>query len=486
MPTPAKYTASVFLAAGIFFAGYMANRQPGPAAASASVRQVLYYTCPMHPTYKSDHPGDAPCCGMRLVAVYAGDTGANPEPAGGPGTVRIGAEKQQLIGVRTEQARLASASHTLRVPGRIAVDETRLYRLVAAADGWIRQLGANPPGTFVKRDEVLASYYVRDLVASQQTFLFAADTNARLQAGNPNLAQQRLPPSFNLQLGIDTLRGLGMTDSQIKELEQTHQAASEIQVRAPASGFVLARNISPGQRFDKGLEMYRIGDISHVWVTADIFEKDRQFLGRGAMAMLHYQGRTLHARLSDALPQLDPQSRTLKTRFELDNPGYLLQPDMFVDLEIPVEMPAAVTVPADAVIESGIRQTVFVERGVGLFEPRPVQTGWRLGDRVEIVKGLEPGERVVVSGNFLIDSESRIQLAAAGAGPMAAVAADEKDPVCGMDVDPKAPDAIKAQHGEKTYYFCSAHCKKEFEKNPEKYVPKKLAARDANGGRGPA
>ncbi len=469
MPTPARFTATVVVAAGIFFAGYMANRQPGPSATSASARQVLYYTCPMHPNYKSDHPGDAPCCGMRMVPVYAG--GAQPEQASAPGTVRISSEKQQLIGIRTEEARLASASNTLRAPARIALDETRLYRLIAASDGWIRHLGANPPGTHVKHDQVLASYYVRDLIASQQTFLFAADQNARLQTGNPNLAQQRLPAQFNLQLGIDSLRGLGMTDSQIKELQQTRQAATEIEIRSPADGFVVARSISPDQRFDKGLEMFRIADISHLWVTADLFERDRQFLRPGAVATFEYQGRTYHARLSDALAQLDPLSRTLKTRFEADNPGNVLQPDMFVNLELPLTMPAAVTVPADAVIETGMRQTVFVERGDGVFEPRSVETGWRLGDRVQIAKGLEGGERVVVAGNFLIDSESRIQLNSDRPGGTSHAV----DPVCGMDVDPKAPDAIKTQHGGKTYYFCSTHCKEDFEKNPH-----------INGARGPA
>jgi Cu(I)/Ag(I) efflux system membrane fusion protein len=491
MRTPAKFTIAVFLAAGIFVAGYMASRQPAPTVSSASVRRVLYYTCPMHPNIKSDHPGDAPCCGMRMIPVYADAGGSREQKDAVPGAVRVSAEKQQLIGVRTEETRLAPASETLRIPGRVAVDDTRLYRIVAAADGWISGLGQNPAGVFVKRDQVLASYYVRDLVASQQTFLIASGENARLQAGNPNLVQQRLPQTLNLQLALDTLRTLGMTDTQVKELEETGRAASEIQVRSPASGFVLERNISPGQRFDKGLEMYRIGDLSRVWVVADAFEKDREFLRPGAMAAVSYQGRIFHARLADALPQLDPQSRTLKTRFELDNPGFLLQPGMFVDVELPVAMPAALTVPSDAVVESGAHRAVFVQAGEGVFEPRTVETGWEMGGLIQIISGLHPGERVVVSGNFLIDSESRMQLASAGyqhehGGAAAKEQQKEKDPVCGMEVDPKSPDTLKTEHGGRTYYFCSDHCKKAFEADPDKYVPKKKAAGDGKAGRGTA
>ncbi len=258
-------------------------------------------------------------------------------------------------------------------------------------------------------------------------------------------------------------------------------------VYAPSDGFVIARNITLDQRFDKGAELYRIADLSHVWVLADIFEKDREFLKPNAMAIVRYRGRELHARLSDSLPQFDPQTRTLKTRFELDNPGYNLRPDMFVDLEVHVEMPAAITVPADAVIDSGLRKTVYVARGNGLFEPRPVQTGWRLADRVQVTEGLQPGESIVVSSNFLIDSESRLKRTSTAPAPMPmADMAPPKDPVCGMTVDPKAPSTLKKQYNGKTYYFCSDNCKKSFETNPGKYVPEKMSAQEKAGKRGPA
>ena len=220
-----------------------------------------------------------------------------------------------------------------------------------------------------------------------------------------------------------------MNDLQIEEIHRTRTAAPHVNIYSPVSGFVIARNISPRQRFDKGTELYQIADISRVWVMTDIFEKDRQFLKPGAEAVVVYQGRRLTARMTDALPQFDAQSRTLKTRFELENPGYVLQPDMFVDVELHVNMPPAITVPADALFDSGLRKTVFVDHGNGKFEARRVETGWRLGDRVEVVKGLMEGERVVGAANFLLDSESRMRAASAG------VFNPETDPVCGMEVD---------------------------------------------------
>ena len=180
--------------------------------------------------------------------------------------------------------------------------------------------------------------------------------------------------------------------------------------------------------------------------------------------------------MSDALPQLDPQTRTLKTRFELDNPGNILLPDMFVDVELAVDTPAAITVPADAVIDSGRRKTVYVERGNGVFEPRLVETGWRLGDRVQITQRPRTGRAHCrlrqLPDRFRKPHENareRQRCRAEKAKPV-------KDLVCGMDVDPKSPNTLKTQYKGETYYFCCEHCKKSFEANPEKYIPKKTAA----------
>lgn len=490
MQTPMKVVVSLCLGAALFVAGYMSNRRPAPGDSPASARQILYYACPMHPQYKSSQPGDAPCCGMRMVPVYAdGAGGAERTDGSSPAMVRVNAARQQLIGVRIDEVKRAPVAQVLRAPGRIAVDEARSHRIISAVDGWIRQLGENTAGTFVKKDQILASYYTNNLLASTQTLAYAQSVNEQTPQGG--IGAQRGPTNLSYQVAVDSLRSLGMSDRQIEELQRARQAASEIHIFAPITGFVIARNISPGQRFDKGVELYRISDLGHVWIVTDIYEKDGDFLRPGQTATVRYGGREFQARMSDALPQFDPQSRTLKARFELDNPGYVLRPDMFVDVELHVNVPSAITVPADAIIDSGARKTVFVERGDGQFEPRLIETGWRLGERVQVASGITPGERIVVSGNFLIDSESRMKAATAGDGggmpSMVEASAGEKDPVCNMTVDPKAHGTLTMQYGGRTWYFCSDQCRKAFAADPAKYGSKKHAGQAAgkhphNGG----
>jgi len=177
--------------------------------------------------------------------------------------------------------------------------------------------------------------------------------------------------------------------------------------------------------------------------------------------------------VSDVLPLFDPVSRTMKVRLEAKNPGYILRPDMFVDVELPLRMAESIAVPADAVLDSGLKKTVFVERSPGYFEPREIRTGWKMGNQVEIVGGLEPGERIVVSGTFLIDSESRMETAVAGMQESLA-----RDPVCGLPVSiKKAEEAgLKSVHEDKTYYFSSDECKTRFDADPGKYAGPAAAA----------
>jgi YHS domain-containing protein len=171
--------------------------------------------------------------------------------------------------------------------------------------------------------------------------------------------------------------------------------------------------------------------------------------------------------VSDVEPLFDETTRTLKVRLEMDNPGYALKPGMFVYIDFPVSLPPGVSVPADAVLDSGLRKVVFVDRGNGYFEPRRVETGWHVGDRVEIVRGLMDGERIVVSGNFLLDSETRMKAASVAT----AAASRTMDPVCGMEVDAEQARAAGRviEHDHRTYYFCTDDCKKQFAANPERF-----------------
>jgi multidrug efflux pump subunit AcrA (membrane-fusion protein)/YHS domain-containing protein len=202
-------------------------------------------------------------------------------------------------------------------------------------------------------------------------------------------------------------------------------------------------------------------------VLADLFEQDGRHYRPGRAVRVRHGGETLEARVSAALPAFDTEAQTTKVRLEVENPGYRLRPGMFVDVELPVDLPETLAVPAAAVVDTGRRKTVFVDLGDGHFEPRAVTTGWRYDDQVEILDGLMPGERIVVSGSFLIDSESRMRAATAGpAGPPA------KDPVCGMAVDTGKAEALArtSRHGDATFHFCSDLCKKQFDAEPARWA----------------
>jgi membrane fusion protein, copper/silver efflux system len=224
-----------------------------------------------------------------------------------------------------------------------------------------------------------------------------------------------------LQGYTDRLRNLGMSDVQMKRIADSRQLPENIDVVAPAEGFILARNISPGQHFDHDMEFYRIADLSRVWVVAEIDEQEAPYLRPGGLAQINWKdkkGRPLSAHITDSLPQSEAGGGTVKLRLEVDNPKFILRPDMVVDVELPIRLAPAVTVPADALVDSGAHARVYVEQAEGIFEPREVETGWRFGERVEILRGLQPGERVVVDATFLVDSESRLKTVASGPAPV--------------------------------------------------------------------
>jgi RND family efflux transporter MFP subunit len=212
----------------------------------------------------------------------------------------------------------------------------------------------------------------------------------------------------------DGLRSLGVPTSQLRDMARRRDLVQDIRVESPVDGVVLKRGVSPGLRFDRGFEFYRIADLNRVWILADVYRDQLSFIRRGASARITTGevDRALTGTVSAAEPIFDDTTLTLKVRLEAANPNLALKPGMFVDVAFPVNLPPALVVPADAIVDSGLRKTVFVDRGNGHFDPRLVETGWRIGDDVEVTKGLVPGERIVVSGTFLIDSESRMKAAA--------------------------------------------------------------------------
>ena len=463
---------------------------------STSARHVLYWVDPMHPDYKSDHAGTAPDCGMQLEPVYAEPAAS----AGGQtapmrlGTVGIDLERQQLFGIRLAAAEKSSGTGKVRVLGRVVPEDTRVYRITSGSDGFVRETYNDSVGEQVKKDQKLATSYLGETLGVASGYL--ATIAGVPGSGKDGSRTVAFPGAVNkqgvssLQGYSDRLRNLGISDQQLQEMAESHQLPETVDIVAPVDGFILARNISAGQHFDRSMEFYRIADLSRVWIVADILGSEAQHFRPGTIARVTVAdgGKMFSARVSNVLPQVDAVTRTLKLRLEADNPGFALRPDMFVDVELPVSMPAGLTVPVDAVIDSGEEQRVFVQRASGVFEPRKVQTGWRSGDQVEIVKGLSEGERVVASGTFLVDSESRLKTAQAASKeelheetvpsksktepPVAVSGGKVKDAACGMMID-KAT-AIAGGHSLTrdgvTYYFCSDRCKRKFSTQPDHYA----------------
>ena len=391
-------------------------------------RHVLYYVDPMHPSYKSDKPGIAPDCGMALVPVYFEDVGnaqsSSPLAQLSPGAVSIDPATQRLIGLQVAPVEKKGATRTVRVIGRVVPEDTRVYRVNSGLDGFIRETYNDSVGMLVKKDQKLASYYSPDFLAVASGFLAASE---RVPGSTGSDGNRTMPfPGAVSKQGVssmqgytDRLRNLGMSDVQIKRIADSRQLPESIDIVAPADGFIVARNISPGQHFDHEMEFYRLADLSRVWVVAEIYEQEAPYLRPGGLAQIQLkdEGRKLPGRITDSLPQSEAGGGTVKLRLEVDNPKFLLRPDMVVDVELPIQLPPAVTVPLDAVVDSGARARVYIERGEGIFEPREVETGWRFGERVEILRGVRLGERVVVEATFLVDSESRLKAPTSGPAP---------------------------------------------------------------------
>jgi Cu(I)/Ag(I) efflux system membrane fusion protein len=450
----------VFLIAAAFVGGFGYGRWYGKdskaGAGQKGGRRILHYVDPMHPAYTSDKPGIAPDCGMKLVPVYEGgdadaqvqkptgkilyykdpkasdfksdkpginpETGSNLEPvyendpASMPmGTIRVSAEKQQLIGVKFGEVTASSGAHSFRAVGQVAMDETRFSKVQTRIDGWIEKVYVDFTGKFVEKGQPLLTMYSPELLASQREYLLALRSQ-EIMKGSPLTDSQQQGDSL-IAASRKRLELYSLSEAQIEEITRTRQPLTNITIYSPLSGYVMMRNAFPKQRIMPETELYTIVDLSKVWIMADVFENEASMIQLGMPAQLNLSyagGRKINGRVNYIQPQVDPTTRTLKVRIEADNPNMAMKPDMFVDVDFKVVTSSRMTVPAEAVLDTGLKQTVFVDRGNGYLEPRPVEIGERLGDRVEIKKGLKPGERIVISGNFLIDSESQLKSSAAG------------------------------------------------------------------------
>jgi len=444
-----------------FASGYLlrtTHQGAAPVTPPVPERHVLYYVDPMHPAYRSDRPGIAPDCGMTLEPVYddqpataastqrvlyyrdpkapsyiADAPGVNPgtgntleavfatnTPAAPAGAIRVSPERQQLIGVKFATVERGAGTRTLRAVGKVVADETRVGHVHTRIEGWLEKVFVDFTGAAVKAGQPMLTIYSPEMLSSQQELLLAARARDVMQA-NPLVSAAQQGQSL-FDASRRRLQLWDLSDDQIEQVLRTGQPIRSIVVSAPMSGVVTARNAFPNQKVTPDSDLYTITDLSHVWIMADVFESDIADIRAGDSAMVTFTNSAappIAAKVNYIQPQVDPTTRTLQVRLDASNPSLRMKPDMYVTVEFRALSAVQITVPTDAVLDTGNHQTVFVDRGDGYLEPRRVTVGEHLGDRVAITSGLEVGERVVASGTFLIDSESQLRAATSGLGATA-------------------------------------------------------------------
>jgi Cu(I)/Ag(I) efflux system membrane fusion protein len=385
-----------------------AMNMPRPSNQS---RKVLYWYDPMHPAYKSDKAGIAPDCGMTLVPMYADENMADM-PAG---TVIIPEDKQILAGVRTTVVERKALIRDIRTTAQIIADESRISHVHVKVGGYIDRVFVDFVGQLIKKGEPLFTLYSPDLVSTQEEYLIAKRGNATLgSAPFKDVAQgaQSLLESTRQRLKL-----WDITDGQIKKLDETGKVERELTFYSPVTGFVTDRKAFPQTSVTPDTELYTVSDLSSVWATADIYEYEVPFVHLGqrvSFTLSYYPGKNYSGTISYIYPTVDPQTRTVKVRVDIPNPNFVLKPQMFADAQLRVNYGVQTLVPQEAVLDSGKEQQVFVVHDGGAFEPRKVTLGPVVDGNVAVLSGLKPGEKVVTSGNFLIDSESRMKSSAGG------------------------------------------------------------------------
>ena len=386
-------------------------------AAAPGEREILYWYDPMHPAYKSDKPGVAPDCGMQLVPKYADEAEAMKDMP--PGTVMLSAEKQQLIGVRTSQVRRERLLRTIRTVGRLEADETKIARVHVKVAGWVEEVFVDFVGKLVKKGQPLFTLYSPELVSTQREYLIARRGNKYL--GDSPYQEVAQGAESLLRAARARLELWDISEEQIQKLEETGEVTRTMTLYSPLEGFVTQRNLYPRVYVTPEAELYEVADLSTMWVYVDIYEYEVSYVQVGqaaTMRLSYFPEKTYSGRVTYVYPTLDPKTRTIRVRLEFPNPDFELKPGMYADVELKVDYGVQTLVPSEAVLDSGVRQIVFLAQPGGFFEPREVQVGSRLENQYIILSGLNVGETIVTSGNFLIDSESRLSAVTGGMAGM--------------------------------------------------------------------
>jgi len=383
-----------------------------PTSAQAKKeRKILYYRNPMGLPDTSKEPKQD-SMGMDYIPVFDGENGGSANGT----VVKISVDKVQMLGVKTEQVGLRQLSRNVRAVGRIEPDERRVYTISPKFEGWVEQLNVDATGDVVKPGQNLFDVYSPELISAQREYLIALqgvnsmkDAAAEAQNGMKELAQASLLRLKSWDIG----------DEDLRRLRETGEVKRTIAYRSPVNGIVTEKIAQKGMRFMPGEVMYKIADLSTLWVIADVSEQESGLIKNGQPAKVKldaYPGREFNSRVTYVYPTLNMQTRTTQVRLELANAGGLLRPGMYAQVELSGlgSKGRVVAVPDSAVIYSGRREIVLVELGEGRYEARAVKLGTHSDDYVEVKEGIASGEKVVVSANFLIDAESNLKAVIAG------------------------------------------------------------------------
>lgn len=378
--------------------------------------KVQLWTCSMHPFIIKDKAGTCPICGMELIKkIESASVAGTPQTAEQKkqtdmrGHVSLSPTQRVMANIATVEAKSGTLSKEINAVGIVQYDQSRQAKVTAWVAGRIDQLYVNTVGAYVSKDKPVAEIYSPDLLATQQEYLLAVKSREQLKNSPiPSISRNGdgLVASAKQRLML-----FGVKESQIVELEKAGKPTILLPIFTPLSGIVIEKMVQQGQYVNTGEVLFNIADLSRVWVEIDVFENEVPYVRVGQQVEIRSSGDhniVSRGTISFVYPFHDPKTHTVKARVVMPNPGLKLKPDMFVNAIIKIPLVKGIVLPVTAVIDTGKRQVVWVETSPGMFEPRDVQMGERVEEKVQILSGLKPGDKVAVSGGYLIDSESQL------------------------------------------------------------------------------
>ena len=362
-------------------------------AMTAEGKEILYWVAPMDANYRRDKPGKSPM-GMDLIPVFVNNNAATGEHAG---AISISPTVVQNLGVRTQQAELSRLWRGIDTVGYVDYDESKVSHIHLRTEGWIEKLAVESEGDRFKKGDFLFDVYSPKLVNAQEELVTA------LSSGNKGL----------IRASKERLSALGISAAQIKKLQKTRKVKQRISIYAPQDGVVSDLPVREGMFVKPSMKVMTLGDLSSVWLLAEVFERQSAWVEVGQLAevsLSYLPGKTWQGKVEYIYPSLDPKTRTLKVRLRFENPGEQLKPNMYAHVKIfGGAKENTIVIPLEGLIRTGREERVIIALGEGRFEARQVLAGIESGNYVEIIKGVKAGENIVISGQFLIDSEASMR-----------------------------------------------------------------------------